>query len=92
MAAGDALLEVKVHPGRAPTRYRGERSGRLVFDVGAPPERGKANEELIRYLARALRIPRDAVEIVAGATTGLKRVRLRGVTAAEVRAALERAG
>lgn len=84
----DAQITIKVHPNRTPTRFRGERDGRLVFDVGAPPEQGKANAELVRFLARALRVPRAAVEIVAGATSGIKRVRIAGRTAAEVAAAL----
>jgi uncharacterized protein YggU (UPF0235/DUF167 family) len=83
-----STITVKVHANRPPTRLRGERDGRYVFDVAAPAEKGRANAELIRFLAAELRIPREAVEIVAGTTSGIKRVRLHGVTEAGVRAAL----
>lgn len=74
----DCVLEVKVHPNRSPTRFRGERGGRLAFDVGAPPDKGKANDELVRFLAKALGLRREDVEIVSGHASPQKRVRVRG--------------
>jgi hypothetical protein len=56
--------------------------------VRATPERGKANVAVCAVLARALRLPAGAVEVVAGASTRDKRVAVRGLDVAEIRARL----
>jgi len=48
--------------------------------VRSPPERGKANREVIESLAAALGIPVSSVRIISGATHSRKRVRLGGIT------------
>lgn len=58
----------------------------LKVRVTAPPEGGRANDEVIRLLAGALGVPRSAVEIVAGHTSRRKRVRVFGVTPEQVAA------
>jgi uncharacterized protein (TIGR00251 family) len=85
-----AAFEVKVQPGASATRIRGEHGGALKVAVAAPPERGKANEELVRFLARALGCDRRALEIVAGETGRKKRVLVRGAEAGALGTALER--
>ncbi len=87
----DCVLIVKVHPNRSPTRFRGEKDGRLAFDVGAPPDKGKANDELVRFLAKVLGVPRVEIEIVSGHAAPLKRLRVRGRDPAQVLAALAKA-
>ena len=57
----------------------GEHDGALRVRISAPPVEGAANEELVRTLARALRVPSRAVEIVRGHSSKLKQVRVRGV-------------
>ncbi|MGQ0446077.1 MAG: DUF167 family protein [Beijerinckiaceae bacterium] len=54
--------------------------GRAVLKVRvrAAPEGGKANEALVRLLAKVLRIPAGAVSIEAGVSSRLKTVRLAG--------------
>jgi uncharacterized protein (TIGR00251 family) len=49
----------------------------LKVRVAAPPERGKANAELIRFLAAEFGVPAGAVEIAAGAGAQAKLVRIR---------------
>lgn len=51
--------------------------GTLKVRVKAVPEDGKANEELCGFLARHYGVARGAVEIVSGATSQRKRVRIR---------------
>ena len=55
----------------------------------APPVDGAANDALISLLAESLGVPRREVSILAGATSRLKRVEVRGLTA---RLARERLG
>jgi len=42
----------------------------------AQPERGKANDELIRFLAEKLEISRDDITITSGETGHKKRIKL----------------
>ena len=46
--------------------------------VRAPPADGAANAALVRLLATALRVPKSAIEIVAGHSNRLKQVRIAG--------------
>ncbi len=69
LSQGRLLLRVKVHPGAARNRIDGARAGELVVRVAAPPEKGKANRELLRFLARRLGLPRAELEIRSGETS-----------------------
>jgi uncharacterized protein (TIGR00251 family) len=48
--------------------------------VRSPPERGRANREVIGSLATALGVPVASVSILSGATQPRKRVRVKGIT------------
>jgi len=50
----------------------------LKASVTAPPQDGRANEALLRLLARAWEIPRRDLAIVAGAASRHKTVRVAG--------------
>ena len=50
----------------------------------APPVDGEANRALIHLIARAVKIPKNDVEIVAGRRSRLKTVKIRGIGALEV--------
>jgi uncharacterized protein YggU (UPF0235/DUF167 family) len=52
--------------------------------VSAPPERGAANEELLRLVADNLDLPRANVNLVAGHGTRDKVVELTGISTAEI--------
>lgn len=54
----------------------------LKARVRAVPEKGRANTALERLLATVLDIPAGAVSVVAGGTSRLKTVRVRGDAAA----------
>ena len=65
--------------------------GRTVLKarVRAAPSEGEANDALFRLLAKALGVPPSRVEIVGGATSRIKRVKIVG-DAAALAAALEK--
>ena len=48
--------------------------------VRSPPERGKANREVVESLAGALGVPAASVQMLSGATQSRKRVRIQGIT------------
>ncbi len=50
----------------------------LTATVTAPPADGRANEALLRLLARAWRLPRRDLSIVAGAASRHKTVHIAG--------------
>jgi uncharacterized protein (TIGR00251 family) len=50
----------------------------LSATVTAPPEEGRANEALLRLLARTWRLPRRDLSIVAGAASRHKTVHIAG--------------
>jgi uncharacterized protein len=68
-------LRLKVIPRSAKTEIVGTMAdGTLKIKIAAPPEKGKANEELVRFLAAHFGVTR--VEILSGHTAALKMVRL----------------
>ena len=66
----------------------GERAGRLVIRLTAPPVDGAANTALCRLVARRTGVPATRVSIVRGQTSRDKVVRVEGLTAAKLRASL----
>ena len=67
---------MKVIPGVGVTKIVGEYGDRLKIRVGAPPEKGKANKELIGFLKKLLRL--KDIEVTAGETSRDKTIALRG--------------
>jgi hypothetical protein len=47
--------------------------------VSAPPEKGKANKELIRFIAKRLGIPKTTVVLLSGKTSRRKRIQVNGI-------------
>jgi uncharacterized protein (TIGR00251 family) len=66
----------------------GERAGAIVIRVTAPPVDGKANAALCAFVAQRAGVARSRVEVVRGMTSRDKIVRVEGVDAAALRAAL----
>jgi uncharacterized protein (TIGR00251 family) len=69
--AGGVRVALRVTPKAAQDRIQGlaaDASGqvRLKVAVRAVPEDGKANESVVRLLAKAWQVPRSAVALVAG--------------------------
>ena len=62
---------------------------RSKVKVGAPPQGGRANDAVVALLAEILGVPVAAVTIVGGATSRSKRLKVTGVTAADVERRLE---
>jgi len=84
-SGGAVTFRVRVAPRAARTTTAGEHDGALRVRVAAPPAEGAANEELARFLARALGVPASCVEIVSGHASKSKLIRARGATPEQVR-------
>jgi uncharacterized protein (TIGR00251 family) len=88
---GMLIFAVRVVPRASRTEIVGEHDGALRVRIAAPPVDGAANEELVLTLSKALKVPPSAVEITAGHSSKLKRVRVVGA-AAEALIAITRSG
>ncbi|MFC1612143.1 DUF167 domain-containing protein [Myxococcota bacterium] len=68
-------MDVLVSPRASRTRVMGVHDNRLKIQLAAPPVEGKANNALVRFLARGLDVSRAQVEIVGGSSSRRKTVR-----------------
>jgi uncharacterized protein (TIGR00251 family) len=57
--------------------------------LAAPPVNGAANDELVRFLAERLAVPRSAVAIAAGHAGRRKTVKVTGMETADALRTLE---
>lgn len=76
VADHEVTIEVTARPGASRRGVIGTTGERLVVGVHSGPQKGKANDELIEYLASELRVPRSALLIVRGATSRRKTIRI----------------
>jgi uncharacterized protein (TIGR00251 family) len=70
------IIEVKVVPSAGKNGWILDKAGKLKGYLKSPPERGLANQELIDLLAKALKIPKQKVILVSGATSRIKRIKI----------------
>ena len=76
-------LAVRVIPGARRSEVVGRVGDAWKLRVAAPPERGRANGELVALLARTLRVPRSSVRVARGHTTAQKLVEVEHLTPEE---------
>jgi uncharacterized protein (TIGR00251 family) len=74
--AGAVVLAVHVQPGAKRTEVAGIHGDALKIRLAAPPVDGKANAELLRYLAGAFDVPLRNVAILRGEASRRKTVRV----------------
>jgi len=87
--ANGVVFTAKIVPGSSRTAVSGILDNMIKVRVAAPPEKGKANQCLIAFLAKRLGVKKNAIDIIAGQTGPVKQVRVRQMSAAKL---LERLG
>ncbi|WP_374763033.1 DUF167 domain-containing protein [Yunchengibacter salinarum] len=79
---GDLCLRVRLSPGAGADNLGEVRETpdgpALSARVTAPPEKGKANQALIRLVAKKLRLPKGRISLIAGTTGRVKTLCLTG--------------
>jgi uncharacterized protein (TIGR00251 family) len=75
----------KIVPGSSRTSIAGVLDDMIKVKVAAPPEKGKANQCLVAFLARQLDVKKNTVSITAGQTSPVKHVHVAGISAAVFR-------
>jgi len=94
---GSILLRVRVQP-RSSRDEVGEvlleggpggiSEERLKVKLSAPPVDGEANEALLRFLRKLLRLPSGSLELIRGQTSREKDIRVRGTSESVIRSIL----
>lgn len=73
----EIYLRIKVWPGAGKTEFKEEMTdGTLKIGVAAPPEKGKANTVLLKFLAREFSVDKNNIKIISGAGERLKLVKI----------------
>ncbi len=85
-AAPTCTVAIKAIPNAPRSEVVGWLGDALKVKVYAPPLEGRANDELCRFLADTLGLPRRAVTVLRGDTSRQKLVRIEGFDAATLRA------
>ena len=70
------IFDVKVFPASGRKGWSIDKTGNLKCYLKSPAEQGKANEELIKSLAKALGITQDMISIASGAQSRKKRIKI----------------
>ena len=71
-------IRVRVKPGAREERVSREPDGSLLVSVAARAQEGKANEAVVRAVARALHVPKSSVRIVSGLSSRTKMLEVPG--------------
>ena len=75
-------IALKVTPGARKNEILGweddyPQIGRVLrVKIAAPPVEGKANKEIVAFMAKSLGIPKSAVELLHGSTGRIKLIRV----------------
>jgi uncharacterized protein YggU (UPF0235/DUF167 family) len=70
------IFVVKVVPGSATAKWGLGKDGILKCYLKSQPERGRANEELVKLIAKALKITQAEVAIIAGGISRKKTIKV----------------
>ena len=84
-AENAAILDIKVIPRAGRSEMAGTRDNGLLVRLAAAPVEGAANHELVDLLSRLLDVPKRSVRVISGEKGRRKRVKVMGVSAAQVR-------
>lgn len=66
---GGVVLPVRAQPKASRNAVCGFVGGRLKVAVTAPPDKGKANEAIVKVVAEALGVPKSRVSLLRGETS-----------------------
>ena len=82
-------IEILVQPRASRAKIGPMHDGRIKVAVTSPPVDGEANAAVIELLAKRLGVARGNVEIIAGASSRRKTVKVTGATEQQIAELLE---
>lgn len=87
--ARGATIAIQVQPRASRTEIVDGDGEWLRIRVAAPPVDGAANAEIVAWLGKRLKVPRSSIEFLSGERGRRKVALVTGVTAEEIREALD---
>lgn len=81
---GAVFISIRVHPNAARNEIAGFSDGAWQVKVSAPPAKGKANKELITFIAKVLGVSKGSLSITKGHTSRNKVIAVDGLTQEEI--------
>lgn len=82
------MVDLHIVPNAKKSEIVGTHGDALKVRVAAPPVDGAANDEICRFIAKLVGVPRSAVTIVRGQTSKAKTVSVAGASLQKVQAVL----
>ncbi len=82
--AGGVVFTAKIVPGSSKTSLCGALDGMMKIKISAAPEKGKANQCLVEFLAKQLGVKKKTVRVIAGQTNPVKNIEVMGLSAEEL--------
>ncbi|NGX34905.1 MAG: hypothetical protein K1060chlam1_01265, partial [Candidatus Anoxychlamydiales bacterium] len=73
-------IKVKIIPKSKVNQIIGFKEDTLKIRIKASPEKGKANKELIRFIAKRLSISQSRISILSGHTSRIKKLSIEGIS------------
>ena len=90
MAGLKSKISVKVQPNAGRNEIVGQVEGIWKIKIGAPPDKGKANKELLDFLSQILNIRKDSLSLVKGQASHNKVIEVEGLAAGDIFTRLQR--
>lgn len=75
-----AKLHIRVHPGAGKNMITGYTDGVVNVKITTRPEKGKANEYLVKYLSKILGVAKSNITIQKGTTSRNKLISIQGIS------------
>jgi len=82
----DVILPVQAQPKARRNAIVGVHAGRLKIAVTQAPEKGKANEAIVKVLAAAVGLKKSQIQLITGSTNPLKKFRITDIDIDELTA------
>jgi uncharacterized protein (TIGR00251 family) len=74
---GEVYMRVKARPGAAKSEVKDILEDETIkINISAAPEKGKANDELIKFLSKMFAVKKNNVKIISGKTDKVKLVKI----------------
>ncbi len=86
---GSVVLRIYVQPKASKPRIIGLYDGLLKIGVASPPVDGKANREVVKLLAKCLRIPKNSIVFKSGLHSRRKVLAVADLKEEEIRRVLK---
>jgi hypothetical protein len=77
-------LAVKITPNAGRNEITGFKEGTLHIKIAAPPEKGKANKELVDFLSERLGVKKSTILIIKGQTSRNKVITVENLDSEEI--------